>query len=156
VRGREWSLSAMLVAIPHPEFRGVGKTMPFCPQGGQFTGRGILKKCVFQNVDYVTFLPPSPYSWFPAFNSLSQGSSTFQIVRATLTISMMPAGHKATHDVHVHIVGKSGRSVSLTTNHYIMCRQRVGLRFVVIFSKRPAGHGKGLRGPRVEDPCLKW
>jgi hypothetical protein len=24
-----------------------------------------------------------------------QGSSTFQIVRATLTISMMPAGHKA-------------------------------------------------------------
>jgi hypothetical protein len=28
-------------------------------------------------------------------NPLSQGSSTFQIVRATLTISMMPAGHKA-------------------------------------------------------------
>jgi hypothetical protein len=27
--------------------------------------------------------------------------------------------------------------------------------FVFIFSKRPAGHGKGLRGPRVEDPCFK-
>jgi hypothetical protein len=36
-----------------------------------------------------------------------------------------------------------------------MCRQRAGLVFVVIFSKRPAGHGKGLRGPRVEDPCSK-
>jgi hypothetical protein len=78
---------------------------------------------------------------------LSQGSSTFQIVRATLTISIMPAGHKAIHDVHVHIIGKSGRSVNLTTNRYIMCRQRAGLWFVVIFSKRPADHGKGLRGP---------
>jgi hypothetical protein len=28
-------------------------------------------------------------------NTLHQGSSTFQIVRATLTVSMMPAGHKA-------------------------------------------------------------
>jgi hypothetical protein len=56
------------------------------------------------------------------------------------------------YDVHVHIIGKSGRSVNLTTNRYIMCRQRAGLAFVVIFSKRPAGHGKGLRGPRVEDP----
>jgi hypothetical protein len=28
------------------------------------------------------------------FNCVNQGSSTFQIVRATLTISMMPAGHK--------------------------------------------------------------
>jgi hypothetical protein len=26
-----------------------------------------------------------------------------------------------------------------------MCRQRAGLAFVVIFSKQPAGHGKGLR-----------
>jgi hypothetical protein len=91
-------------------------------------------------------------------DSLGQGSSTFQIVRATLTISMMPAGHKAIHDVHVHISGTSGRSVNLTTNRYIMCRQRAGLGFVVIFSKRLAGHGKGLRGPhvargpRVEDP----
>jgi hypothetical protein len=39
-----------------------------------------------------------------------------------------------------------------------MCRQRAGLAFVVILSKLPAGHGKGLRGPhvvrgpRVEDP----
>jgi hypothetical protein len=70
---------------------------------------------------------------------LAQGSSTFQIVRATLTISMMPAGHKAIHDVDVHIIGKSGRSINLTTNRYIMCR-RAGLGFVVIFSKRPAGH----------------
>jgi hypothetical protein len=67
----------------------------------------------------------------------------------------MPAGHKAIHDEHVHIIWKSGRSVNLTTNRYIMCRQRAGLGFVVIFSKRPAGHGKGLRGPRVEDPCRK-
>jgi hypothetical protein len=72
---------------------------------------------------------------------------------------MMPAGHKAIHDVHVHIIGKSGRSVNLTTNRYVMCRQRAGLGFVVIFSKWPAGHGKGLHGPhvahgpRVEDPC---
>jgi hypothetical protein len=66
---------------------------------------------------------------------------------------MMPAGHKAIHDVHVHIIGKSGRSVNLTTNHYIIYRQLAGLGFVVIFSKRLAGHGKGLRGPRVEDPC---
>jgi hypothetical protein len=29
----------------------------------------------------------------PLFHCLGQGSSTFQIVRATLTISMMPAGH---------------------------------------------------------------
>jgi hypothetical protein len=86
--------------------------------------------------------------------ALVQGSSAFQIVRATLTISMMPAGHKAIHDVHVHIFGKSGRSVNLTTNRYIICR-RAGLVFVVIFSKRPVGHGKGLRGPRVEDPCLR-
>jgi hypothetical protein len=50
--------------------------------------------------------------------------------------------------------GKSGRSVNLTINRYIMCRQRAGLAFVVIFSKRPAGHGNGLRGPRVEDPWL--
>jgi hypothetical protein len=63
-----------------------------------------------------------------------------------------------TYDVHVHIIGKSGRSVNLTTTRYIMCRQRAGLAFVVIFSKQPAGHGKGLRGPRaarrprVEDP----
>jgi hypothetical protein len=63
------------------------------------------------------------------------------------------------YDVHVHTIGKSGRSVNLTTNRYIICRQRTGLAFVVIFSKRPAGHGKGLRGPhvargpRVEDPC---
>jgi hypothetical protein len=67
----------------------------------------------------------------------------------------MPAGHKAIHDVHVHIIGKSGRSVNLTTNRYIMYRQLAGLGFVVIFSKRPAGHGKGLRGPRVEDPWYK-
>jgi hypothetical protein len=87
--------------------------------------------------------------------TLKQGSSTFQIVRATLTISMMPAGHKAIHDVLVHIIGKSGRSINLTTDRYIMCRQRAGLVFVVIFSKQPAGHGKGLRGPRVEDPCPK-
>jgi hypothetical protein len=33
-----------------------------------------------------------------------------------------------------------------------MCRQRAGLVFVVTFSKQPAGHGKGLRGPRVKDP----
>jgi len=39
-------LSAMLVAIHHPESHGGGKTMPFCPQAVQFTGRGILKKCV--------------------------------------------------------------------------------------------------------------
>jgi hypothetical protein len=58
-----------------------------------------------------------------------------------------------TYSVHVHIIGKSGRSVNLTTNRYIMCR-RAGRAFVVIFSKRPAGHGKGLRGPRVEDPYL--
>jgi hypothetical protein len=94
-----------------------------------------------------------------SFDALQQGSSTFQIVRATVTISMMPAGHKAIHDVHVHTIGKSGRSVNLTTNRYIMCRQRAGLVFVVIFSKRPEGHGKGLRGPhvargpRVDDPC---
>jgi hypothetical protein len=56
-----------------------------------------------------------------------------------------------TYDIHVHIIGKSGRSVNLTTNRYIMCR-RAGLAFVVIFSKQPAGHGKGLRGPCVEDP----
>jgi hypothetical protein len=73
----------------------------------------------------------------------------------------MPAGHKAINDVHVHIIGKSGRSVNLTTNSYIMCRQRAGLGLVVIFSKRPAGHGKGLRGPhvargpRVEDPWCR-
>jgi hypothetical protein len=88
-------------------------------------------------------------------DGVGQGSSTFQIVRATLSISMMPAGHKAIHDVHVHIIGKSGRSVNLTTNRYIMCRQLVGLGFVVIFSKRPAGHGKGLYGPRVEDPWCR-
>jgi len=40
----------MRVAIPHPEFHGGGKTMPFCPQAVQFTGKGILKKCVYQNV----------------------------------------------------------------------------------------------------------
>jgi hypothetical protein len=39
-------------------------------------------------------------------DSLEQGSSTFQIVRATLTISIMPTGHKAIHDVQVHIIGK--------------------------------------------------
>jgi hypothetical protein len=43
----------------------------------------------------------------------------------------------------------------MTTNRYIMCRQRAGLAFVVIFSKRPAGQGKGLRGPCVEDPWFK-
>jgi hypothetical protein len=64
------------------------------------------------------------------------------------------------YDIHVHIIGKSGRSVNLATNLYIMCRQLAGL-FVVIFSKRPAGHGKGLRGPHVargplvEDPWPK-
>jgi hypothetical protein len=57
-----------------------------------------------------------------------------------------------TYNVHVHIIGKSGRSVNLTTNRCIMCRQRA---FIVIFSKRPAGHGKGLRGPRVEDPWAR-
>jgi hypothetical protein len=42
-----------------------------------------------------------------------------------------------------------------------MCRQRAGIAFLVIFSTRPAGHGKGLRGPhvargpRVEDPWVK-
>jgi hypothetical protein len=66
-----------------------------------------------------------------------------------------------TYDVHVHIIGKSGWSVNLTTNLYIMCRPWAGLAFVVIFSKQPAGHGKGLRGPhvargpRVEDPCSR-
>jgi hypothetical protein len=60
----------------------------------------------------------------------------------------MPAGHKAIHDVHVHIIGKSGRSVNLTTNRYIICRQRAGLGFVVIFSKRPAGHA--LKTPGLE------
>jgi hypothetical protein len=60
-----------------------------------------------------------------------------------------------TYDVHVHIIGKSGRSVNLTKNRCIMCRQRAGLAFVVIFSKRPAVHAKGLRGPRVEDPWCR-
>jgi hypothetical protein len=83
-----------------------------------------------------------------------QGSSTFQIVRATVTISMMPAGHKAIHDVHIQIIGKSGRSVNLTTNRYIMCRQRARLGFVVIFSKRPAGHA--LKTPAVYDSLLDF
>jgi hypothetical protein len=80
---------------------------------------------------------------------------------------MVCGGKKDAHgpqsyDVHVHIIGKSGRSVNLTTNRYIICRQRAGLAFVVIFSKRPAGHGKGLcgpqvaRGPRVEYPWSRW
>jgi hypothetical protein len=55
----------------------------------------------------------------------------------------------AIHDVHVQIIGKNGRSVNLTTNRYIMCRQRAGLVFVVIVSKRPAGHA--LKTPDVED-----
>jgi len=29
----------------------------------------------------------------------------------------------AIHDVHVYIIGKSGRSVNLTTNLYIMWKQ---------------------------------
>jgi hypothetical protein len=45
-----------------------------------------------------------------------------------------------TYNVHVHIIWKSGRSVNLTTNRYIMCSKRVGLAFVVIFSRRLAGH----------------
>jgi hypothetical protein len=53
-----------------------------------------------------------------------------------------------TYDVHVHIIGKSGRSVNLTTNRYIMCRQRAGLAFVVIFSKQPAGHA--LKTPALQ------
>jgi hypothetical protein len=89
------------------------------------------------------------------------------IIRAYLTAGVFnlsdSAGHinnfndargPQTYDVHVHIIGKSGRSVNLTTNRYIMCRQRAGLAFVVIFSKQPAGLTKVLRGPRVEDPCL--
>jgi hypothetical protein len=35
----------------------------------------------------------------------------------------------------------------MTTNRYIICRQRAGLAFVVIFSKRPAGHA--LKTPAV-------
>jgi hypothetical protein len=101
---------------------------------------------------YYVLLCVNKCGYVPQHYRIVQGSSTFQIVRATLTISMMPAGHKAIHDVHVHIIGKRGRSVNLTTNRCIMCRQRAGLVFVVIFLKRPAGHGKGLRGPRVEDP----
>jgi hypothetical protein len=38
---------------------------------------------------------PSVWNIFPRASYVMQGSSTFQIVRATLTISMMPAGHKA-------------------------------------------------------------
>jgi hypothetical protein len=68
-------------------------------------------------------------------------------------------------DVHVHIIGKSGRSVNLTTNRYIMCRQWTGLAFVVIFSKRPAGHA--LKTPvlehshylcsrRISDHAVHW
>jgi hypothetical protein len=95
------------------------------------------------------------YCYILFFLAVRQGSSTFQTVRATLTISMMPAGHKTlTYCTCTHN-WESGRSVNLTTNRYIMWRQRAGLAFVVIFSKQPAGHGKGLRGPRVEDPCCK-
>jgi hypothetical protein len=60
---------------------------------------------------------------------------------------MMPAGHKAIHDVHVHIRQSDHKplyNVQTTS----------GARFVVIFSKRPVGHGKGLRGPRVKTPDL--
>jgi hypothetical protein len=53
-----------------------------------------------------------------------------------------------TYDVHVHVIGKSGRSVNLTTNRYIMCRQRAGIAFVVIFSKQPAGHA--LKTPGLQ------
>jgi hypothetical protein len=88
-------------------------------------------------------------------DGIEQGSSNFQIVRATLTISMMPAGHKAIKTYMYTSLGKSGPSVSLTTNRYILCRQLAGLGFVVIFSKRPAGHGKELCGPRVEDPWYR-
>jgi hypothetical protein len=38
---------------------------------------------------YVASVP----RWQQLYVVLDQGSSTFQIVRATLTISMMPAGH---------------------------------------------------------------
>jgi hypothetical protein len=51
------------------------------------------------------------------------------------------------YDVHVHIIGKSGRSVNLTTNRYIMCRQRAGLAFVVIFFKTAGGPRQ--RAPRA-------
>jgi hypothetical protein len=65
-----------------------------------------------------------------------------------------------TYDVHVHVIWKSGRSVNLTTNRYIMCRQRAGLAFVVSFSKRPAGHiwpaGHALKTPGLrERPLLQ-
>jgi hypothetical protein len=40
---------------------------------------------------------------------------------------------------YVHIIGKSGRSINLTTNRYIMCRQRAGIAFVVFFVKTAGG-----------------
>jgi hypothetical protein len=117
------------------------------------SGPKCIPACLVQEVPWHTHCvllvakPTSSMKVFTNSYNIGQGSSTFQIVRATLTISMMPVGHKAIHDVHEHIIGKSGRSVNLTTNRYIMCRQRAGLVFVVILSKRPAGHA--LKTPDI-------
>jgi hypothetical protein len=51
------------VAIPHPEFHGGGRTMPFCLQVDQFTGRKVWKKCVSKyRLGYFFF-------WFLTFQS---------------------------------------------------------------------------------------
>jgi hypothetical protein len=47
----------------------------------------------------------------PVHNVEKQGSSTFQIVRATLTISKMPAGHKAMTYVYTYLGKVAGASI---------------------------------------------
>jgi hypothetical protein len=80
--------------------------------------------------------------------ALEQGSSTFQIVRATLTISIMPAGHKAIHDVHVHIIGKWPERQSDHKPLYNV-QTTSGARVCSYFFKTAGG-------PRVEDPALEY